>query len=313
MNDDLQKNEVKVSYRNDVCFKYALSGEDEISRNIRDTVIKDITGIEPVESYVEKTEYLPISFDGKKIVMDVHVKDKEGREYNIEMQSYGAVATEKKRFFMYLMRMMLDQLNRGNDYTTFHPTYLIIFVDFEMDEDHELINRYEMMKKTGRPLLENDMAVIYFVSLPSLKYLNKKVKDMTDVEKLCYLFKNEADNAILEAKEGVVDQYMKKYDDLQNDKDLWSYAVQSEIAEIRDRAIQQEMYDSGKADGKNEGLIEGKITTLQATLQTLIQAKYHEDAREWLLTLTPEQLEEATIHILSCDSLEILKTRLPEK
>ena len=86
-------------------------------------------------------------------------------------------------------------------------------------------------------------------------------------------------DAILEAKEGVVDQYMKKYDDLQNDKDLWSYAVQSEIAEIRDRAIQQEMYDSGKADGKNkgknEGLIEGKITTLQ----TLIQAKYHEDAR----------------------------------
>ncbi len=116
-------------------------------------------------------------------------------------------------------------------------------------------------------------------------------------------------DAILEAKEGVVDQYMKKYDDLQNDKDLWSYAVQSEIAEIRDRAIQQEMYDSGKADGKNEG----KITTLQATLQTLIQAKYHEDAREWLLTLTPEQLEEATIHILNCDSLEILKTRLPEK
>ncbi|WP_416324888.1 transposase [[Eubacterium] hominis] len=102
---------------------------------------------------------------------------------------------------------------------------------------------------------------------------------------------------------------MKKYDDLQNDKDLWSYAVQSEIAEIRDRAIQQEMYDSGKADGKNEGLIEGKITTLQA----LIQAKYHEDAREWLLTLTPEQLEEATIHILSCDSLEILKTRLSKK
>ena len=73
------KNNGSVNYRNDVFFKFALSSEDEDSKMIRHFIIKEITGIDPVDSHVLNEEMNPEVLNGKKIILDVHVRDIHGR------------------------------------------------------------------------------------------------------------------------------------------------------------------------------------------------------------------------------------------
>ncbi|MGX8832636.1 hypothetical protein ACWG0P_00380 [Amedibacillus sp. YH-ame6] len=72
------KDVAKVSYKNDVFFKFALSSQDEDSKMIRHFMIKEITGIDPVDSIVVNPEMDPKALAGKKIILDVHVKDIHG-------------------------------------------------------------------------------------------------------------------------------------------------------------------------------------------------------------------------------------------
>lgn len=144
-----------------------------------------------MDSEVLNPEIIPTEIIGKRIVMDVHIKDKEGREYNIEMQTSGSLRREIKRFQLYSARMLERDFKKGHDYIKLKPTYQIVFYDGYMDKDHELINHYQMMKKNGRIMSEYNLMHMYVVSLPAINKLKKKkgIEKFTDFEKLCYLFK----------------------------------------------------------------------------------------------------------------------------
>lgn len=289
-----------ISYRNDICFKYACSGDDEKSKSIRHAIIKAVTGIEPVDSEVLNPEIIPTEIIGKRIVMDVHIKDKEGREYNIEMQTSGSLRREIKRFQLYSARMLERNFKKGHDYTKLKPTYQIVFYDGYMDKNHELINHYQMMKKNGRIMSEYNLMHMYVVSLPAINKLKKKkgIENFTNFEKLCYLFKNEADDAILKVKEGTVDYYMEKYDNLNVNDDLWSLAWAIEFGEQRDRVIKEDMFEDGLKKGRVEGM--------EFVLHQLIHSKYHIDAHDWFETLTEEDFNRISDLLLTCDTFEQL-------
>lgn len=92
---------------------------------------------------------------------------------------------------------------------------------------------------------------------------------------------------------------MKVSNHLHEDKSLWSYEIQNEIAKSKIEHKSKKCFK-----------IENLKNSLSDLLQTLIQTKYHEDAKEWVSTLTLEQVEEAVLHILSCGSWEELKTHI---
>ncbi|MGX8832701.1 hypothetical protein ACWG0P_00715 [Amedibacillus sp. YH-ame6] len=69
------KDVTKVSYKNDVLFKFALSSQDKDSKMIRHFMIKEITRIDPVDNIVVNPEMNPEALAGKKIILDMHAKD----------------------------------------------------------------------------------------------------------------------------------------------------------------------------------------------------------------------------------------------
>lgn len=84
-------------------FKYALASNDKKSKMILHFIIQEVTGIEPMESTVLNGEIIPEKLYGKKIVLDVHVKDTLGNIYDIEMQVAGTRDYLFKRFEYYAL------------------------------------------------------------------------------------------------------------------------------------------------------------------------------------------------------------------
>ena len=90
--DVIENKEMKVAvqerlkYDNDIFFKFALGTEDEDAAFIRNTIIERVTGIHPKESTVLNPNLDPAILKKKKMVLDIRVKDSEGREYGIEMR-----------------------------------------------------------------------------------------------------------------------------------------------------------------------------------------------------------------------------------
>lgn len=106
-----------------------VSCDDEDSLYLRNTIIERVTGIQPIESRVLNPQ-LPTSIVGlKQIILDVHVKDVHGIEYDIEMQTTYTGVSENMRFEFYGARILSNQLKKGKNYKLLKKVYQIIFIN----------------------------------------------------------------------------------------------------------------------------------------------------------------------------------------
>ena len=295
-----------LSYRNDLFFKFMLVGDDEDSRYILHSIIKAVTGIDPVECTILNPELIPQHELNKRIVMDIHVKDKQGLEYNIEMQNKGPWKAEMIRFQYYSADMLTQQLKQGQFYDELKPIHQIIFFEPYVDDDHDLINHYHTMKTNGKEV-EGILQEIHYVSLRAANDVKQKkgFSEMTAFELLCYLFENGETRDILMVKERLVQAVIRKYRKMRENRDLWSFAVSREIAETRDRMIKKEMCEKATAQGETSGQCK--------LLEHLIEKKFTTTANNWLQSLSQKQLEMVSDSILDCDSFEELKQTVESK
>ncbi|MFR6487794.1 MAG: transposase [Clostridium sp.] len=91
---------------------------------------------------------------------------------------------------------------------------------------------------------------------------------------------------------------MEKYKEMQKNDKLWSTAMAIQMGEAR--------YRNGLNDSYKEGLEQGE----RLLLKRQIEKKYHEDATEWLKTLTSEQLISISEQLFTCDTLGDLKKKI---
>ena len=301
-----------LNYRNDLFFKYTLSREDEGSIFARNTIIERVTGIRVKESTVMNPNLDPKTIGKKKIILDVHVKDENGQLFCIEMQTT-FTETEKKRFEFYGARALNDQLNSGEKYELLKPVHQIIFIDEYPWNNQNLMNHYQMRTEKGE--VENKKALIKrsYIHLPVINELVRKqgILKLNDFEQLClvlpsgYLFENNENDAILKTKERLVKVFVEKYKEMQKNDKLWSTAMAIQMGEAR--------YRNGLNDSYKEGLEKGKEEGERQLLKQMIEKKYHEDATEWLKTLTSEQLIWISEQLFTCDTLSDLKQKATEK
>ena len=113
---------------------------------------------------------------------------------------------------------------------------------------------------------------------------------------------------------------MEKYNEMREDGALFSWAESVEFAE---RAVQANLRDQtaeakriGKLEGIEEGvtigLEQGLETGKKASLKLLLLHKYGVDDA-WADTLSNQQVDDAVLHILDCDTYELLKDKVREK
>ena len=307
-----------LNYRNDLFFKYTLSREDEGSIFARNTIIERVTGIRVKESTVMNPNLDPKTIGKKKIILDVHVKDENGQLFCIEMQTT-FTETEKKRFEFYGARALNDQLNSGEKYELLKPVHQIIFIDEYPWNNQNLMNHYQMRTEKGE--VENKKALIKrsYIHLPVINEMVRKqgILKLNDFEQLCFLFENNENDAILKTKERLVKVFMEKYKEIQKNEKLWSTAMAIQMGEARYRNGLNDSYKEGLEQGLEQGIErgirKGKEEGERQLLKRQIEKKYHEDATEWLKTLTSEQLIWISEQLFTCDTLSDLKQKATEK
>ncbi|MGX8850909.1 Rpn family recombination-promoting nuclease/putative transposase [Amedibacillus sp. YH-ame10] len=310
------KDVTKVSYKNDVFFKFALSSQDEDSKMIRHFMIKEITGIDPVDSIVVNPEMDPEALAGKKIILDVHVKDIHGNEYDMEMQVEGLLTNLTNRFEYYGAKMLEKQLKEGEDYLDLKPVYQIIFMDNYSEDKGKLIMKYQMRNEEGKE--ESTHALIHrtYIHLPVINDIvkKKKTEELTAFEQMCYLFKNNEDDDIIKTKESVVRKLMEKHERMSDNEQIWTLAEQIQMAEAQQKAIQQGYYDEGIKIGEEKGLKIGeeigKVEGYNKLLNQLIQTKFNVDASSWLSTLTIEQLQQVSQLLMNAQTFEEIQSAI---
>ena len=318
----------EVNYCNDFFFKYALGSEDEDSTYIRNTIIERVTGIHPKESIVLNPNLDPTLLAQKQSILDIHVKDEQGHEYDFEMQTTFLQASEWKRFEYYGANMLSKQLVEGENYRQLQPIYQIIFVNACPQNEKRLINRYIMRDPYGEAESKEPLLHRIYIQLPMIDEIAKEkgMEAMNDFEQVCYLFKNNANHAILKTKERLVRKLMEKHEKFKDDEGLWSLAMSRQMAEWREKNNLLDSYDEGKKKGLEEGTKLGleqgtklgleKGTQIGTTLgtvnllATLIKQKFAIDAKEWLSTLNLSQLYELSNQLLTCNTWEELQHRI---
>ena len=318
-----KQSEDVLNYRNDLFFKYTLSREDEGSIFARNTIIERVTGIRVKESTVMNPNLDPKTIGKKKIILDVHVKDENGQLFCIEMQTT-FTETELKRFEFYGARALNDQLNSGEKYELLKPVHQIIFIDEYPWNNQNLMNHYQMRTEKGE--VENKKALIKrsYIHLPVINELVRKqgILKLNDFEQLClvlpsgYLFENNENDAILKTKERLVKVFVEKYKEMQKNEKLWSTAMAIQMGEARYRNGLNDSYkeglEKGLEQGIEKGIKKGKEEGERLLLKQMIEKKYHEDATEWLKTLTSEQLISISEQLFTCDTLSDLKQKITE-
>ena len=306
-----------LNYRNDLFFKYTLSREDEGSIFARNTIIERVTGIRVKESTVMNPNLDPKTIGKKKIILDVHVKDENGQLFCIEMQTT-FTETELKRFEFYGARALNDQLNSGEKYELLKPVHQIIFIDEYPWNNQNLMNHYQMRTEKGE--VENKKALIKrsYIHLPVINELVRKqgILKLNDFEQLCFLFENNENDAILKTKERLVKVFVEKYKEMQKNDKLWSTAMAIQMGEARYRNGLNDSYkeglEKGLEQGIEKGIKKGKEEGERLLLKQMIEKKYHEDATEWLKTLTSEQLILISEQLFTCDTLSDLKQKITD-
>ena len=177
----------RLKYDNDIIFKFALGTEDEDAAFIRNTIIERVTGIHPKESTVLNPNLDPAILKKKKMVLDIRVKDSEGREYGIEMQTTYSKHSELKRFELYGARMLSNQLDNGERYYDLLPVYQIIFLDSYAEHTKKLIDAYQMRNEEGEVESKRSLMKRIYIYLPEINAIVKRkgFEKLNDFEQLC--------------------------------------------------------------------------------------------------------------------------------
>ena len=313
-----KEREYPIPFHNDVFFKYMLIGEDAGSAMLRSRIIEEIYGLKVQKTQVLNPELLPEAFFGKRAVLDVVLEDETGHLYDLEMQVSGYTKEEQLRFQQYGYRLAGRQLKQGNDYTKLKPFYQIIFMNYKPKDTGRMIRHYTVKDEDNR---EEPNGTLHraIVFLPMIRQRVTEVggiENLTEFETFCYVLAYNPDDAILNMKRRMVNVAMKKYNEMREDGSLYSWAESVEFAQ---RAVQANLEEqtaeaekSGLERGFKQGLQKGLDEGKRTLLQSLIVHKYGiED--EWVGSLSDQQMDDAVIQILDCDTYEALKERLKNK
>ena len=311
------KRKTKISYHNDVFFQYALTGNDDTSKFIRKRIIELVTGIRPKKTTVKNPIIHPADCIGKSVILDVLMSDEHDVLYDIEMQMSGYTDSEQLRFQKYGVSLANKQLKKGEKYTDMKKSIQIIFIDDEpVYPDTGLIDHLMFRDAKGRAHPSGSIISIYFVHM---KLIDKIVKEkgfaaLSELEQLCYLFKNGTKGGILKVRKRLVKAFMEKYKHMEQEQEWWTLADAIERGEQAKNAIIEERYQKGKKQGieigKEQGIEEGKKLNQQKMLKSMIELKFQIDASDWIKTLDNEKMERAVLLLLNCDSFDDLKQRI---
>ena len=243
----------------DLTFKKVFGEHKELLISFLNALLPLPEGKEIVTLEYLPSEMVPVNPDKKDTIVDVRCKDKDGRQFLVEMQMYWTDAF-RQRVLLNTCKAYSLPADRGEKYSELKPVYTLSLVnDIAFPElPDDFYHCYMMTHSKYREYTIDDIEMI-FVELPKFKpdtMLDKKMailwlRFLTEINE----HTKEVDKELL-SDDNVAKAVSLVEESAYSDAELWAIDRYWDSVS-RERTALSEKYLKGEAKGREEGRAEG--------------------------------------------------------
>ena len=187
-----EKEVVRLSPLNNLVFSCIFQSEKTSGQAMLEflNAILIHVGEEPIEEIISMISEYPLVSDsvGQKYGrLDVRVRAKSGRLFDIEVQIEKDYVNE--RSFFYGGRMATHEFDSGLSYDKMPPVRVINIVDFYIREDHDnVVEPVIMVYENSREEQATDVFKMYHIQMPAFRREHKTLDSVKDDLFLTWLY-----------------------------------------------------------------------------------------------------------------------------
>jgi len=241
--------------KNNLAFKkiFGNSKHKNILISFLNSVLDFKGGKEIVDVELANPYQVPKIPELKETILDIQATNKNGEKFIVEMQRKD-LGNFTKRSLYYTSKAYVEQLPKGNDYTSLKKVYFIGIVNFEIFSSKNYISRHLIINQETHNQDLDDFEFT-FIELPKFK---KELNELqTVLDRWIYFIKNASDLTLIpkeyENKEEFVDAFevAKQTSWDKEELKVYEYMALKEFDEINALRTAEEK-------GLQRGLQEGK-------------------------------------------------------
>ena len=277
----------------DLTFKKVFGEHKELLISFLNALLPLPEGKEIVTLEYLPSEMVPVNPVKKDTIVDVRCKDKDGRQFLVEMQMYWTDAF-RQRVLLNTCKAYSLPADRGEKYSELKPVYTLSLVnDIAFPElPDDFYHCYVMTHSKYKEYTIDDIEMI-FVELPKLKpdtMLDKKMavlwlRFLTEINE----HTKEVDKELL-SDDNVAKAVSLVEESAYSDAELWAIDRYWDSVS-RERTALSEKFLKGEAKGRAEGLAEGEKKALIKTARNLIGMGLQVEAIIQAIGLSKDEIE----------------------
>jgi predicted transposase/invertase (TIGR01784 family) len=208
--------------------------------------------------------------DDKSVVLDVRVELADHGVIDIEMQTRMLPGTTS-RFLYYWAREYANQLSSGDNYTTLHPVYSVLWLGENLHDDTPFHSRYRVAEGTKGRLFSDNLQ-IHTLELKKVAQLPASNRD-ADVDWGRFLTATDEQRMLLADRSPIMKTAVDALTNLSLDPEAQRIAWERDRNERAARHMMGSALKASREEGRDEGREEGieigrqgKATTLSLLL-----------------------------------------------
>lgn len=290
----------------DLAFKFVLSDSKNKDASFLLRLLIRSLGFHHVHCLkVLNPNYLQSDIKDKGVRYDVKCEDEHGNHYDIEMQNSHLSHAQIKRFGLYGVKLVSEDIHIGEDYENIRQYVQIIFIS-DVNQDHPtLVEYYVPRNEEGldeghgiKDFRRKDMLLVrVYIYIPYIDEIVKEkgMEELSDLELMVYIIRHGIDEKARETEREVAKAMERRMNLFYEDEALRDQAFDRYVALITDRAEKEEYRQMGerlgRAEGEKLGRSEGQRIGKIESIMKLASKKFHNQNLKWIKECQETQLD----------------------
>jgi predicted transposase/invertase (TIGR01784 family) len=291
--DNLTLDGIPVSIRYDYLFKKIFASED--SKSAVAHLIHLTTGLrkEDVSDLTISNPYLLFhNIRDKRSIVDIHIRLKDGKRINIEMQNHWHPFYPERAIY-YWSLMYQDTSRTREGYNKLSKCIGIHLLNEVFHMSEKLQSTYAIREENGSLL--SDVLELHFFDLTKLPEETKELlqSEISELERWLLFIRTDSQEVRNVLSEG--DELMSECNErvqsvfyTPSEREIY---IREHIAEMDHYSIMREKYESGLKEGLQKGREEGKDEAKLNIARALLKSGIDKDIIQQTTGLDREQLE----------------------
>jgi len=288
---------------NDLVFKALFSRQTHLLSDLINAVLQWPEPVTVVQ--VLNPDIPPQHVNGKRIVMDILVRDATEAVFIIEMQVRREEPWPERNVY-YLARGLSEQLQAGQSYDGLRPVIGISLLAHDLFPDHpqQALWRLALRDEQTPAICFKEALQLHIMELPKAERLGGLPPDLRAW--ITCLLHNLDEAAMNQITHPPVQEALQHLRTLSADERLRWAALQHDIAMLDERTALSRATRKGEQAGLEQGLEQGRQVAL-ATLNELLLRKFSSIpawAQDRISTADLNTIQHWTLNILDADRIE---------